>query len=208
VVEKAVQYLTRSWWRTARVSSPAEAQTSIDAWSVEVADRRARPDGMTVGEIGAGEPLRGLPALAYPAVITATRTVSRSALVPFDGNRYSVPPGQAGRTVTVLARVGDPMIRIVSTAGEIVASHRRVPASAGQTIRTSEHAALLEKAVLAAFTTDHACRRKDNRPPGPRALTELARLAGHEEPAGRVVSLADYQQLADATPSAIAGAAR
>lgn len=197
VVEKAIQYLTRSWWRTARASSPAEAQASLDDWSARVADRRARPGG-TVGEIGASEPLRGLPALAYPAVITVTRRASRSALVAVDSNRYSVPPQQAGRTVTVLGRVGDPMIRIVSTAGEVVATHRRAPAGTGQTIRTSEHAALLEKAVLAAFTTDHACRRKANRPPAPKALAELARVAGHEQPPGQLVSLADYQQLADA----------
>jgi len=51
-----------------------------------------------------------------------------------------------------------------------------------------------------AFTTDHACRRKVNRPPGPEALSELARLTGHElPPPAQVVSLADYQQLADAT---------
>ena len=203
VVEKAVQYLTQSWWRTARVSSPAEAQASLDRWSVGVADRRPRPDRSTVGEIGAGEPLRGLPALAYPAVIAVQRKASRSALVPFDGNRYSVPPTQAGRTVTVLTRVGEPTIRIVSSAGEIVATHRRVPAGGGQTVRSAEHAALLEKAVLAAFTTDYACRRKANRPPGPQALTELARLTGHEPPPGQVVSLADYQQLAEA-----AGASR
>ncbi|MHB1865840.1 MAG: Mu transposase domain-containing protein [Candidatus Saccharimonadales bacterium] len=207
VVEKAIQYLTRSWWRTAAVSCAADAQASLDRWSARVADQRARADG-TVGETGASEPLRGLPALAYPAVITVERKVSRSALVPFDGNRYSVPPAQAARTVTVLARVGDPQVRIVSAAGEIVATHHRAPASAGQTIRTSEHAALLEKAVLAAFTTDHTCRRKDNRPPGPQALAELARLTGHEQPPGRVVSLADYQQLADATTTATAGAAR
>jgi transposase len=199
VVEKAVQYLTNSWWRAARIASPAEAQTSLDRWSVEVADRRSRPDRSTVGEIGALEPLRGLPVLAYPAVITVARQASRSALVPFDGNRYSVPPHLAGRTVTVLTRVGDPTVRIVSAAGEIAATHRRVPAGAGQTVRTPEHAAMLEKAVLAAFTTDHACRRKPNRPPGPQALAELARLTGHEEPPGQVVSLADYQQLADAT---------
>ena len=200
VVEKAVQFTTNSWWRTARIASTAEAQTSLDRWSVEVADRRPRPDG-TVGEIGASEPLRPLPTLAYPAMITVTRKASRSALVPFDGNRYSVPPHLAGRTVTVLTRVGDPALRIVSAAGEVVATHRRVPASAGQTVRTSEHAALLEQAVLAAFTTDHACRRKANRPPGSQALAELARLTGHEQPPGRVVSLADYQQLADATVS-------
>ena len=198
VVEKAVQYLTRSWWRTARVCSVAEAQASLDRWSVEVADRRSRPDG-TVAQSGAAEALRGLPALAYPAVITLTRQASRSALVAVDGNRYSVPPAHAGRIVTVLARVGDPTIRIVSAAGEVVAIHRRGPAGEGQTIRTAEHAARLEKAVLAAFTTDHACRRKANRPPGPRALAELARLAGHKSPPGQVLNLADYQQLAEAT---------
>jgi hypothetical protein len=172
----------------------------MERWSLEVADRRARSDETTVGEIGASEPLRGLPALAYPAVITVTRKASRSALVPFDGNKYSVPPAHAGRTVTVLARVTDPQLRIVSAAGEIIASHRRAPRSAGQTIRTAEHATMLEQAVLAAFTTDHACRRKVNRPPGPEALSELARLTGHEQPPpAQVVSLADYQQLADAT---------
>lgn len=200
VVEKAIQYLTSSWWRTAPVTTPAEAQTSVDRWSTEVADRRARLDGMTVGQLGDTEPLRKLPALAYPAQITATRKASRSALVPFDGNHYSVPPAHAGRTVTVLGRVGDPHIRVVSAAGEIVATHRRVPRGAGQTIRTTEHARLLEQAVLAAFTTDHACRRKVNRPPGPKALAELARLTGHQQPPpGPVVSLADYQQLAEAT---------
>jgi transposase len=207
VVEKAIQYLTRSWWRTARVSSAAEAQVSLDRWSARVADQRAPPGG-TVGELGVAEPLRALPALAYPAVITVARRASRSALVTLDGNRYSVPPQQAGRTVTVLARVGEATIRIVSAAGEVLATHHRAPAGAGQTIRTSEHAALLEGAVLAAFTTDHACRRKANRPPGPRALAELARLAGHEQPTGQVVSLADYQQLADATASVATGDAR
>jgi transposase len=199
VVEKAVQFTTNSWWRTARIASPAEAQASLDRWSETVADRRPRPDRSTVGEIGAREPLRELPALAYPALMTVQRKASRSALVAFDGNRYSVPPAQAGRTVTVLTQVGEPTVRIVSAAGEIVATHRRAPAGAGQTARTSEHAAMLQRAVLAAFTTDHACRRKANRPPGSRALTELARLTGHEQPPGQVVSLADYQQLADAT---------
>jgi transposase len=208
VVEKAIQYLTNSWWRTAAVTTPAQAQASVEAWVVEVADRRARPDGMTVGQLGAKEPLRGLPTLAYPAVITVQRKASRSALVSFDGNRYSVPPAHAGRTVTVLARVGDPVVRIISTPGEIVAEHRRAAASAGQTVRTSEHAQALEQAVLAAFTTDHACRRKVNRPPGPRALAELARLTGHEPPPGRVVSLADYQQLAHATTAVTAGGGR
>src|SRR3954463_439299 len=56
VVEAAIKYLTRSWWRSANVASMAEAQASRDRWSIEVADQRRRPAGM-VGEIGVAEPL-------------------------------------------------------------------------------------------------------------------------------------------------------
>ena len=196
VVEAAIKYLTKSWWRTAPVTTIGEAQSSVDAWSVRIADARRRPGG-TVGELGASEPLSGLPAMAYPAQIMVQRRASRSALVAFEANEYSVPPVHAGRIVTVLARVGDPLLRIVSAAGEIVAEHRRAPRGAGQTIRTTEHARELETAVLAAFTTKQACRRKPNLPPGENALTELARLRGlPAEQTAVVVSLADYAALA------------
>jgi transposase len=196
VVEAAIKYLTRSWWRTARAASMADAQASLDRWSVEVADARKRPSG-TVGQLGQAEPLRALPAAAYPAQITVERRASRSALVAFEGNRYSVPPLHTGRTVTVHARVGEPLLRILSAAGEIVATHRRAAAGAGQTVRSPEHAAALEHAVLRAFTTDHACRRKANRPPGDRALAELARLKGIEPDSAPVIDLARYAQLAE-----------
>lgn len=197
VVEAAVKYTTKSWWRTAQISTIAEAQLSLDRWSVEVADRRVRAGGM-VGQLGAAEPLTVLPPLAYPALISVERKVGRSALVAFEANHYSVPPHFAGRTVTVQARVGEPGLRIVSTAGESVATHRRAAVGAGQTIRTSEHADQLKKAVLAAFTTGHACRRKANRPPGAGALEQLARLRGVEAEGAEVLSLAAYQQLAEA----------
>jgi len=196
VVEAAIKYLTRSWWRTARVASMAEAQASLDRWSMQVADARRRPTG-TVGQLGAAEPLRALPAAAYPAVIAVERRASRSALVAFEGNRYSVGPVHAGRTVTVHARVGEPLLRILSAAGEIVATHHRAAAGAGQTVRSTEHAAALERAVLQAFTTDHACRRKANRPPGENALAELARLRGLEPETAPLIDLARYEQLAE-----------
>jgi transposase len=205
VVEAAVKYTTKSWWRTAAVSSMAEAQLSLERWLTDVADQRKRPGG-TVAEIAAAEPLTALPPLAYPAQITVTRKASRSALVAFEANHYSVPPAHAGRTITVQAKVGEPTLGIVSAAGEVIATHRRAPAGAGQKIRTSDHRALLEKAVLAAFTTDHACRRKANRPPGTEALAELARLNGAGEDTAKVVSLADYQQLADAASTEAASA--
>ena len=196
VVEAAIKYLTRSWWRTAQVESMAEAQASLDRWSVEVAYARKRASG-TVGQIGATEPLRSLPAVAYPAVIAVQRRASRSALAAFEGNRYSVPPVHAGRMVTVHARVGEPLLRILSAAGEVVATHRRVFAGAGQTVRSAEHAAALERAALAAFTTGHACRRKANRPPGDRSLAERARLKGIEPEPAPVIDLARYAALAE-----------
>ena len=197
VVEAAIKYLTRSWWRTTSATTIAEAQRDLDRWCVRVADQRKRPGG-TVGQLGTAEPLRALPALAYPAQIAVERKASRSALVAFEGNHYSVPPACAGRTVTVLAAVGDPLLRIVSTAGEIVACHRRAPLGAGQTIRTTEHAAALEQAVLAAFTTAHSCRPKANVPPGERALAELARLRGTEPAGAQVIPLERYAQFATA----------
>jgi transposase len=197
VVEAAVKYLTRSWWRTAAVATAGEAQRGLDAWSARVADQRKRPAG-TVGEIGGAEALRALPAAAYPAQIVVERRVSRAALTAFEGNFYSVPPAHASRTVTVTCRVSESLLRIVDAHGEIVAEHRRVAAGAGQTVRSAEHAALLQSAVLAAFTTKDACRRKPNIAPGDRSLRELARLRGFDSEGARVISLADYATLAEA----------
>jgi hypothetical protein len=135
--------------------------------------------------------------MAYPALISVQRTVSRSALVPFEANKYSVPPAYVGRTVTIQTRVSEPGLQILAGNGERIATHRRMPGS-GQTIRSSEHAAHLEKAVLAAFTTGHACRTKANQPPGADALAQLARLRGAEPDPAPQISLADYQELADA----------
>jgi transposase len=120
VVDAAIKYITNSWWRSARITTMAEAQASLDRWTVAVADRRPRSGGTA----------------AYPATIRVERKASRSALVVFEGNRYSVPPAHAGRTLTVICRVGEPTLRIVSAAGEILAEHRRAPAGGGQTIRT------------------------------------------------------------------------
>jgi transposase len=199
VVEAAIRLLGGRWWRTARADSMADAQRHLDAWTLRVSDARRRR-GSTVGALGAAEPLRPLPALAFPAEIMVERTASRSALVAFEGNRYSVPPTLAGRRLAVRARVGEPHLAIVTPAGTTVATHRRARAGAGQTVRSAEHAAALERAVLDAFTTQPSCRRKLNRPPGERALAELARLHGHAPAAAQapVVSLDRYAQLAEA----------
>lgn len=196
VVEAAVKFIGGRWWRTAKVGSMLAAQQSLDAFTVGVSDRRGR-DGSTVGAVGSLEPLRALPMLAFPAEIVVERVCSRSALVTFETNHYSVPPGYASQPLILRARVGDPDLRIVTATGIKVATHRRAPAGAQQTIRTSEHATQLERAVLDAFTTRTSCRSKTNRPPGDQALAELAKLHGHTDRTTPLVSLTDYAALAE-----------
>jgi transposase len=204
VVERAIQYLTGSWWTSARVTGPADAQQGLDAWCARVADHRPRPDDAcggdrrTVAELAAGESLRALPAAAYPAMICVERQASKSALVGYEGNKYSIEPAHGGRTVTVLARVGEPTVRIMSAAGELIGEHRLAVASAGQTIRSSEHAQALETAVLAAFTTEKACSRKRNKPPSDAALAELAKLRGVPAASPAPASMHEYARLAEA----------
>jgi transposase len=193
VVEAAVKYITRSWWRTAPVSSLGQAQADLDRWALAVSDRRKRRDG-TIAGLAAQEPLLALPAIAFPAVLEVGRVVSRTARVAFEGNRYSVPPGIVGQTVTVRARLGDLHLEIISPAGRRVARHRRAAAGAGQVLQSEEHARQLQTAVLDAFTTARPCRAKQNHPPGEQALRAAAALHG-EQPTV-VVNLERYAQLA------------
>jgi hypothetical protein len=195
VVEKAIGYLTQSWWRSAPVSTAAQAQADLDRWCAAVADRRRRGSG-TVGELAASESLLSLPQLPFPAEYRQERVVSREALVEFESNRYSVAPGHAGATVEVRARLGELHVEIYTPAGRQIARHRRALSGARQTIRTQEHARALERAVLDQFTTSKPCPRKPNRPPGERARAEAAKLRG-EHAGGVVVDLESYARIAD-----------
>ena len=196
VVERAIEYLTQSWWRSAPVSTLAQAQADLDRWSAAVSDRRRRGRS-TVGELAAGEPLLGLPELPFPAQYCEQRVVSREALVEFEANRYSVPPAHAGATVEVRARLGELHLEIYTPAGHRIARHRRALSGAGQTVRCEEHASMLERAVLEQFTTSRPCSRKPNRPPGERARAEAARLRGEQSDSGGVVvDLEAYARIA------------
>jgi transposase len=195
VVEKAIGYLTQSWWRSAPVSTPAQAQADLDRWCLAVSDRRRRGQ-RTVGELAAAESLLSLPELPFGAEYREQRVVSRDALVEFETNRYSVPPGHAGQAVEVRARLGEVHLEIYTPAGHRIARHRHALAGVGQTIRTEEHTRALEHAVLEQFTTSQRCPRKPNRPPGERAQAEAARLRG-ESPGGVVVDLEQWARAAN-----------
>lgn len=124
VVEKSNHAAAQRWWRTlSEEVTMAGAQASLDAWCArvgEVRPRRVEGARTTVGALAETEPLLPPPELPYPAVLATTRTVTDQALVCFRGNFSSVPPGLAGRVMTVRARLGDPYLDVVSPAGAVL----------------------------------------------------------------------------------------
>jgi hypothetical protein len=191
-VEAAVRFATGRWWRTLSAESPEAAQVSLDRFWATKGDARlrsprgieepptdgGRPRWPTVGELALSEPLLALPVAPYPATIEVTAPVDHRASVAFRGNRYSVMPGAQGATMTLRHRLGTGTLEIYSRSGALVATHRLAPAGAGEIVRAPEHRQALEKVVLGQFTSKRPCDRKENRPPGPAALAERARLAG------------------------------
>jgi hypothetical protein len=131
-----------------------------------------------VGALADAEPLLALPIAAFPAMVQVERTVADNATVAYRGNHYSTPPGLGGSTLLVRQRLGQATIDIVAPSGAILVTHRLAPDGSGALVRSPEHRAALERAVLSAFTTARPCDRKANRPPGSAALAEAARLLG------------------------------
>ena len=199
-VEAAVRFTCGRWWRTMTATTPEEAQLSLDRFLAGAGDARERRPATgvrtTVGALGDTEPLLALPVAAFPATIEVSRVVAANATVAFRGNRYAVPPGLTDATVQLRHRLGSPSVEIHSPAGALLATHRLAPPGAGSIVRSAEQHAALERVVLSAFTTDRPCDRKANRPPGPDAINEAARLLGLE---GRavVVDLAAYALLVE-----------
>lgn len=129
------------------------------------------------------------------------RTVSPQALVSFDGNFYSVPPGMPGMQVTVRHRLGEDYLHIVTAGKAVVARHRLAPSGAGHKVRDSGHVIALERAVLAQVSDRAPCKTKTRRPLSPAALAEAERLRGLAAGTGSaervVINLDTYAAVAD-----------
>jgi len=191
---------------------PEAAQVSLDRFWSTTGDARlrspsriedpptdgSRPRWPAVGELAEAEALLALPALPFPATIEVTAPVDHQASVAFRGNRYSVPPGLAGVTMTLRQRLGTATLDVVSPAGVVLVTHRLAPAEVGTTVRTPAHREALEKVVVGAFSTARPCDRKENRPPGSAALAERAKLLGAAgvEPSVDLAELAEVIRLA------------
>lgn len=199
-VESAVRYVSGRWWRPLAATTVEDAQVSLDRFLAGPGDARARRTeqgvATTVGELADAEPLMVLPSLPYPATITAERVVADNATVALRGNRYSVPPGLTGVELELRHRLGTATIEVFSRASGLLVTHRLAPAGAAMLVRTPEHHTALETVVLSAFSTARPCDMKANRPPGPDALAEAARLMGRAG-ADVVVDLAAYQSVVE-----------
>jgi hypothetical protein len=213
-VECGVKFCCGRWWRTMTATTPEAAQVSLDGFWASTGDERLRPPGRyldpgelaegerpawpSVGELADKEVLMALPASPYPATIEVERTVDERASVAFRGNRYSVPPGLTAAGMTLRHRLGTASLEVVSMAGVVLVTHRLAPPGAGATVRTPEHHRALEAVVLGQFSTARPCDRKANRPPGPAARSEAAKLTGNEgaEPTVDLDQLAEVIRLA------------
>ena len=103
--------------------------------------------------------------------------------------------------MTLRHRLGTSSLEVHSPAGALLVAHRLSPAGSGEIVRTPEHKAALEKAVLDQFTNARPCDRKENTPPGAAALAERAKLAGGPAPEPEV----DLEALAQVILAAFPG---
>ena len=211
-VECGVKFCCGRWWRTMTATTVEEAQVSLDRFWATTGDARLRPPGRyaepgslpggvrpawpTVAALADAEVLMALPPAPYPATVEVTATVDDRATVAFRRNRYSVPPGLGGLEVRVAHRLGTATVEIFSPAGAVLGSHRMEPPGAGVIVRDDAHRRALEAVVLAQFSTARPCDRKANKPPGPAARAEAARLAG-PDPGDRSGPTVDLDGLAE-----------
>ena len=174
VVEAAVKFIGGRWWRTVQVGLDGEPPSGI--W-MRGPFASLTPGGAVIrrsASLAAPSRCGHLPALRFPAEIVVERQASRSALVAFEGNRYSVPPAHAGRTARrpCQRRRAAPADHLDAPA----CWSRDTAAPAPGPGRRSAPASMpprWRQAVLEAFTTQPACRTQDQ----PAARRRRARRA-------------------------------
>jgi transposase len=93
----------RAFVETTAFTDLADLNRKADLWRKERNARIHRTTGKTPASALAEEPLVPLPAIAYKPYRLIPASVSVTAFVTFETNRYSVPTDYAGRQATILA---------------------------------------------------------------------------------------------------------
>ena len=140
-VERTVEYLKDNFLAGRTFESFEDLNAQAHHWLETVANAKVHATtGKVPRELLAQERLTPLTACpAYRLAQPVRRTVSREAMVHFQGSRYSVPPSFAGQAVCVQAGAGVLTVRLADT---VIAEHRQA-LKAGQAIVAREHLAEL-----------------------------------------------------------------
>ena len=139
LLERAHDYLERSFLPGRTVSSPADFNAQLSVW-LEGANRRVRRvlgcapcDRITADKAA----MLSLPPVAPATGWRASTRLARDHYIRLDGNDYSVHPAVIGRRVEVLADLA--RVRVFCE-GKLVADHHRLWAK-HQTVSDPEHVA-------------------------------------------------------------------
>lgn len=137
MLERAHDYLERSFLPGRRFASPADFNAQLAAWLAVVNQRPRRALGCAPTErIGADRAaMLALPPVAPSTGWRSSTRLARDHYVRVDGNDYSVHPAVIGRRVEVVADLGG--VRVFCE-GQSVADHQRVWAR-HQTISDPAH---------------------------------------------------------------------
>ena len=137
IIERAHDYLERSFLPGRTFASPAEFNTQLGEWLAVVNTRPRRALGCAPADRIAADTqaMLALPPVAPATGWRASLRLPRDHYVRLDGNDYSVHPAVVGRRIEVIADLD--RVRALCD-GKTVADHERVWA-AHQTISDPEH---------------------------------------------------------------------
>jgi transposase len=122
-IERSIAYLRQNFWPLRTFTDLADVNRQVRQWLQDVADqRRHRETNQTPQERFQPEALRAVPAIAPDYRDLAEPWVPKDLRLPFDGNRYCVPPRCNGYHLTVKA--DSSLVTIYDQQKEIVAYPR------------------------------------------------------------------------------------
>jgi transposase len=139
LIERAHDYLERSFLPGRSFTSPADFNTQLQVWLTMVNARTRRVLGCAPTDRIAADraAMLALPPVAPATGWRSSLRLARDHYVRLDSNDYSVHPGVIGRRVEVIADLH--RVRVVCD-GRLVGDHERVWAR-HQTISDPEHVA-------------------------------------------------------------------